>query len=145
MAQGGSTGPLTAWGQSTTGGLGGTGGGVSAFIGQPSYQNNVIGVIGSPSFRNLPDLSLEADPLTGVAVVANADPSLGGPNVFGVGGTSVSAPEMAAMWGLVLNALQEPRPVPARSERTDPLPVRLAQPGALHDLQDPGQPDVRHL
>ena len=118
-------GPLTAWGQTTTGGLGGTGGGVSAFITQPAYQTGMKGIIGS-QFRNVPDLSLEADPLTGVAVVTNADPSLGGPQIFGVGGTSVSAPEMAAMWGLVLNACRNRVQCPHGPN--GPLPYRFGLP-----------------
>jgi subtilase family serine protease len=113
-------GPITAWGQSTSGGFGGTGGGVSAFIGQPLYQQGVSGIIGT-QFRNLPDLSLEADPNTGVAVVVNADPSLGGEQILGFGGTSVAAPEMAAMWALVLSACR----------------VRGACPGAPGGLSKP--------
>jgi kumamolisin len=103
------TGPIVAWGQSTTGGFGGTGGGISAYIPQPAYQQGVPGMLNTPNCAglpcsNVPDLSLEGDPHTGVSVVLDADPSLGGRVVTPFGGTSVAAPEMAAMWSLVLNA-----------------------------------------
>jgi subtilase family serine protease len=125
------TGTITAWGQSTTGGAGGTGGGVSNFIPQPVYQNNAPGVINSPNClglpcRNVPDVSMEADPHTGVAVVINADPSLGGPTILGVGGTSVAAPEMAAAWGLVLNACRNRGKCPAAPN--GPIPYRYGNP-----------------
>ncbi|MBV9646682.1 MAG: S8/S53 family peptidase [Candidatus Eremiobacteraeota bacterium] len=105
-------GPMTAWGETTSGGLGGTGGGVSAYISMPSYQM----VSGHPMdgmqpgscpqtpCRNVPDVSLEADPNTGVATVMNADPTIGPAQIVGFGGTSVAAPEMAAMWALVKGA-----------------------------------------
>ena len=119
------TGPITAWGQSTSGGFGGTGGGVSNFIPQPPYQNGAVGVIGT-QFRNLPDLSMEADPSTGVAVLINADPSLGGPQVLPVGGTSVAAPEMAAMWATVLNACKSRVSCPGAP--SGPKPYRYGLP-----------------
>jgi kumamolisin len=98
-------GPLAAWGLQTNLGLGGTGGGVSAYFTQPAYQKGLAGIQGS--MRNVPDLSLEADPATGVALLVDADPSLGGAQLGAIGGTSVSAPEMAAMWALVLQACKQ--------------------------------------
>jgi subtilase family serine protease len=103
------TGPIVAWGQSTSGGFGGTGGGISAYIPQPSYQQGVPGMLNTPNCagqpcRNVPDLSLEGDPHTGVAVVIDAFLGPSGQVVTPFGGTSVAAPEMAAMWALVLNA-----------------------------------------
>jgi subtilase family serine protease len=108
-------GPITAWGETTSGGLGGTGGGVSSVVSMPKYEQlcglpsgcevmpgMTAGSCGSPPCRNVPDVSLEADPLTGVATVMNADPSIGPRQVVSFGGTSVAAPEMAAQWGLVL-------------------------------------------
>ncbi len=47
--------------------------------------------------REQPDVSMLADPATGVTAVENGAPTT-------VGGTSVAAPEMAAMWALVLQA-----------------------------------------
>jgi hypothetical protein len=54
--------------------------------------------------RIVPDAALDADPGTGVSVLRYADPGFGGPILTDVGGTSVAAPELAAMWALVLNA-----------------------------------------
>src|SRR3981081_683743 len=57
------------------------------------------GVTGT--MRNQPDVSLLGDPYTGMAALVNAQY---GTQVASVGGTSVAAPEMAAMWALVLQA-----------------------------------------
>lgn len=92
-------GPITGWGFQTNGGAGGSGGGVSAYVPLPSWQTGA-GITGS--LRNQPDISLEADGVTGVATIVNSDFGFSGSG--GYGGTSVSAPEMAAMWALVLSA-----------------------------------------
>ncbi len=92
-------GPLTGWGYQTSGGGGASGGGVSAFVPLPAWQTGP-GVTGST--RNQPDLSLDGDYVTGVAAFVNTDFGFLGSG--GYGGTSVSAPEMAAMWALVLQA-----------------------------------------
>lgn len=92
------TNQITAWGLQTTGGYAGSGGGVSAYFPMPSWQRGIPGAMGTN--RNQPDLSLEADASTGVATVQYA--WTGSPLVGSYGGTSVAAPEMAAMWALVL-------------------------------------------
>jgi len=118
-------GPVTSWGAQT--GNGGTGGGVSAYFTQPAFQH-VPGVVGST--RNQPDLSLEADPGTGVGTIQNADASLGGgaKSPSGFGGTSVAAPEMAAMWALVLQACKS---TPACSIARGAKPYRFGNPNPL--------------
>jgi subtilase family serine protease len=100
-ASGQYSGPLTAWGEQTftsTGQGGASGGGVSTVIPTPFWQTgaNVV-----TTGRNQPDLSLDGDPNSGVGVIANVD--FGGQEAD-YGGTSVAAPEMAAMWALVLQA-----------------------------------------
>jgi subtilase family serine protease len=93
-------GPFTTWGVQTNHGYGATGGGVSsAGVPLPSWQHGP-GVTGTT--RNQPDISLEGDPETGVATVI--DSSYGGFPISAYGGTSVAAPEAAAMWALVLDA-----------------------------------------
>jgi subtilase family serine protease len=96
------TNQIIGWGLTTGQGAGGSGGGVSAYFAQSltPWQENLPGIVGAN--RNLPDVSLLGDPETGMATLLYA--SLGGPEVEGFGGTSVAAPEMAAMWALVLQA-----------------------------------------
>ncbi len=119
------TNQITAWGVQTNAGLGGSGGGVSAYFQQPSFQTGISGVQGAT--RNLPDIALEADPATGVTVLVNA--SLGGPETVAEGGTSVAAPEMAAMWALVLQACKQSSSCSARGTGTHPY--RLGDPNGL--------------
>jgi subtilase family serine protease len=97
-------GPFTTWGVQTERGFGATGGGLSVAVPRPSWQTGA-GITGS--FRNQPDASLDADPFTGVAVAVNiAFP--GTQSGFArFGGTSVAAPQMAAMWALVLDACRK--------------------------------------
>ena len=70
----------------------GSGGGVSQYESEPSYQQGVQ----SLDMRTTPDVSLVADPATGawIADSYNLDPS----NPFEVvGGTSLSAPAWAGL------------------------------------------------
>ncbi|MGP6155930.1 MAG: protease pro-enzyme activation domain-containing protein [Vulcanimicrobiaceae bacterium] len=121
-------GPVTAWGLQTSAGSGGSGGGISSYFPLPSYQQSVPGV--QTAFRNVPDISLEADSATGVAVIVDADSTLGGgarsPIPFG--GTSVATPEAAAMWALVLEACKA---TPACARAAGPKPYRLGNPNPL--------------
>jgi len=75
------------------------GGGVSGIFAIPAWQ---VGVPGEASglFRNVPDIASDADPNTGVAVLADA-PSIGIPElIIEVGGTSVSTPTFAGIYAL---------------------------------------------
>jgi subtilase family serine protease len=92
-------GPITGWGFQTNAGSSGTGGGLSAYIPLPTWQTGP-GITGS--FRNQPDVSLNGDPITAVSTIVNSNYGFAGTG--GYGGTSVAAPEMAAMWALVLSA-----------------------------------------
>jgi subtilase family serine protease len=95
------TNQITGWGLATAEGSGGSGGGVSQYFPQSltPWQEGIPGVQGTK--RNQPDDSLLADPDTGMAVLIDASFT---PQVGDVGGTSVAAPQMAAMWALVLQA-----------------------------------------
>ena len=117
-------GPVTAWGVQTSGGTSGSGGGVSAFFPLPSYQTGAVGIIGSN--RNVPDAALDGDPATGVAALLYADPSFGGAELFDIGGTSVAAPEMAAMWALVVQACKQNATCSTKGGGTHPY--RLGNP-----------------
>jgi kumamolisin len=98
------TGSITAWADNTTlGGNGsfsnnvGSGGGVSSVFTPPPWQATTTGA----TMREVPDIALDADPLTGPSIMINA--AYGGV-LEAVGGTSASAPESAAQWGIVLQA-----------------------------------------
>jgi subtilase family serine protease len=95
-------GPITGWGFATESGLAASGGGVSQYFPVPAYQSGIAGLSGSG--RNTPDVSLDADANTGVAVVEDSAFSA---STARLGGTSVSSPEMAAMWALVLQACKQ--------------------------------------
>ena len=73
------------------------GGGISTVWTIPSYQSGVVGSAaskGSTTMRNVPDVSLDADPNTGYAIYFN-----GGWTIYG--GTSCAAPLWAAFTALV--------------------------------------------
>ncbi len=105
------SGNITAWGTSnggyappgSTSSGSGSGGGISTIFAAPSWQHNAIQAV----MREQPDVAMIGDPFTGVTVYANSGLA-GSANVpsgaFPVGGTSVAAPQMAAMWALVLQA-----------------------------------------
>lgn len=75
----------------------GSGGGLSAYMSMPSYQSNWSNIVGS--HRGVPDVALDADPNTGVAVYDTTS-YYGQSGWFEVGGTSFSAPTWAAMIAL---------------------------------------------
>ncbi len=95
-------GPMIAWGISTQesgyGAYSGSGGGKSTLMPAPSWQSAAVS---GATMREQPDVSMIGDPNTGVATIMNARFSGA---LSGVGGTSVAAPQMAAMWALVLEA-----------------------------------------
>ena len=85
-----------AWsGDAGRGNAGGSGGGVSASFAAPSYQLNVPGA--SAKGKNIPDVSLDADPFTGYAFYD----SLLSTNILSIGGTSASSPTWAGFMALV--------------------------------------------
>jgi kumamolisin len=71
------------------------GGGLSTIVPRPAYQNSIRFIVGTQ--RGVPDISADANPITGVWVTCGVGcgGSLG--DWFGVGGTSVSSPLVAAM------------------------------------------------
>ena len=73
------------------------GGGPSAFVARPSWQNSISGIVGSK--RGTPDFSYDADPATGVSVY-NTNPLCGTPKWQVFGGTSVSSPALAGIINL---------------------------------------------
>lgn len=101
---------ITAWGGNTTaGGDGladnspGSAGGISAVFSSASvpWQTGTNVIAGG---RNIPDVSMDGDPLTGPLVLEYAGYQGGTGIAFSGGGTSESAPEMAGAWAVVLQA-----------------------------------------
>ncbi len=85
---------------------GASGGGISKQWAIPSYQTAAAGkafpgASVSRIKRNLPDVSLNADPSTGYLIYCSTDPQLPGPGFYTVGGTSAAAPLWAAFTALV--------------------------------------------
>ena len=79
---------------------GGSGGGASFVYAKPEYQWKLPG-----DFRQTPDISMNADPQTGVEIIVTPD-SVPGHSVFVevVGGTSLSAPMFTALWAITNQA-----------------------------------------
>ena len=75
------------------GNVGGAGGGESVFFKKPTWQKALPG-----TGRQLPDVSMEADPYTG-AIIVVTDPTLG-VIAESIGGTSLSCPMFSAYWAL---------------------------------------------
>jgi subtilase family serine protease len=73
--------------------VGGAGGGESQYYARPSWQTNVPG-----TGRQVPDVSADADPFTGVPVVVTS----GGVQAVDaqVGGTSLATPIFSAIWAI---------------------------------------------
>lgn len=90
----------TGWGNGNLsydpffGGKGGSGGGISQFELQPTYQNGVV--TQSNSQRTTPDVSFNADPATGVAVFDSFNNGPSTPWSIS-GGTSFATPAWAAI------------------------------------------------
>lgn len=86
-------------------GWSGSGGGISGYESQPSYQNGKVNGLSSTQ-RTAPDISIDADPNTGVYVLDTFYES----GYLQVGGTSLACPMTAALvsiadQGRILNGL----------------------------------------
>ena len=79
---------------------GGAGGGPSTVFPKPAFQNALPG-----DFRQTPDISMVADPQTGLEIIVTPDSVPGHQKFVDVfGGTSLSAPMFSAMWALANQA-----------------------------------------
>lgn len=96
------------------------GSGCSPFEPRPSYQDGID--TNCPDNRAIADISADADPATGLAVYD----TLGNPGWIQVGGTSLSSPLVAAMYGLAGT------PVPG----TYPVTYPYADANKAQDLYD---------
>jgi len=82
----------------------GSGGGVSQYTAVPGYQSNAVPGMGSQRFRNVADVSFNADPNTGQYVAVMA-PGSSTASWLSVGGTSLATPQWAGLIALA-NALR---------------------------------------
>jgi subtilase family serine protease len=82
----------------------GGGGGVSTYFAKPAFQAGLTG-----DFRLLPDVSMLADPQTGIEIVVTPDSVPGHPQFVEVfGGTSLSSPMFTAVWAIANQAAGVP-------------------------------------
>jgi len=79
----------------------GGGGGMSTFFPKPSYQNGLPG-----TGRQQPDVSLTADPYTGVTIISSYN-NPGTYTVSVIGGTSASCPMFSGVWAIVNQKSQQ--------------------------------------
>jgi hypothetical protein len=85
----------TGWGNGNTSGRnGGSGGGISRYERQPAYQNGVV--TQSTAYRTTPDVAIDGDPNSGLAVVDSWDFGASAPWAE-IGGTSMAAPMWAGL------------------------------------------------
>jgi subtilase family serine protease len=106
----------------------GGGGGASTVFAKPAFQNNLPG-----NFRQTPDISMDADPETGVEIVVTPDSVPGHPQfVEVIGGTSLSAPMFSGLWA-VTNQAAGGGPI----GQAAPLLYNLPG-GAISDIQQIG-------
>ncbi len=119
----------SGWGYGTqSANNGGSGGGLSRYESQPSYQNGVV--TQSSTARAVPDVAFDADPYSGVAVYDSYDFS----GWAQIGGTSLAAP----MFGAVLAIANQGRVLAGLTTldgRSQTLPMLYAAPASdFHDV-----------
>ncbi len=101
----------SAWGNgSSSAANGGSGGGLSIYESQPSYQKGVV--TQSNTQRGVPDVSMLADPNTGVSIVDSYD----APSApwIQIGGTSLAAP----MWAGIVAVADQGRALTGQTTLT---------------------------
>lgn len=122
----------TGWGDGPSSYFsGGSGGGISLYSRQPSYQKGIAEQ--SRIYRTVPDVSMVADPASGVAVYDSYDN--GGATPWAqVGGTSLAAP----LWAGVIAMANQGRVLAGQSTLdgpTETLPKLYALPPSyFHDI-----------
>jgi subtilase family serine protease len=100
----------------------GAGGGESLYYSKPSWQSSLPG-----TGRQVPDVSADADPLTGFTIVATIDGVQNG--IRGIGGTSLASPLFSAIWAIAQQYNHETLGLAA------PTIARL-KPGQITDVVD---------
>ncbi len=120
----------SAWGDGARSGMdGGSGGGMSAYQLQPSWQRGVV--TQTTTKRALPDVSIDGDPASGVAVVDSYD-SPSNPWMK-IGGTSLGAP----LWAGIVAIANQGRALSGKGtlDGTQTLSAVYAAPATFfHDI-----------
>ncbi len=124
----------SGWGNGTSSGsLGGGGGGISLYANKPSYQPSVSINGSSTTKENVPDVAWLADPASGAAVYDSYDEGAATPWVQ-VGGTSLAAP----MWAGLMAIVNQGRALIGQTSldcKTETLPRLYALPSTdFHDI-----------
>lgn len=133
-APGGTYGGETWWDGSTSVPRTGQGGfGVSRYFARPSYQNGFT----TSAMRSIPDVAVNADPAANGLPICQADDG-GCPTPRVYGGTSVSAPTMAAFTALLNESLGE------NLGFLNPQIYPLADTDAFHSAESMGS-DFAHV
>ena len=127
----------TGWGNGTSSwSSGGSGGGVSKYAAQPSYQKGVVPAsmsgTSSPK-RTIPDIAADADPATGASICSSYDYTVSAPWDV-IGGTSLSSPMWAGMMA-VFNQGRSANGLASMDGRTEFLPKLYTLPATdFHDI-----------
>jgi hypothetical protein len=109
-----------------------SGGGLSSYEPQPTYQNGVV--TQSSTQRAIPDVSFDADPDTGVAIYDTYDFGTTDPWIV-VGGTSVAAPSWAGIIAVVDQGAVHAGGSPLNGlTQTLPLLYKLPAASNFHDI-----------
>ena len=131
MGVGGTTLSLANGGYGSESGWSGSGGGISKYYSQPSYQKGVV--TQSSTARTVPDVAMDADPNSGVPVYDNYDNGASSPWLQ-VGGTSLAAP----MWAGVIAIANQGRVLNGAGTlngQADTLPKLYSLPSSnFHDV-----------
>jgi VCBS repeat-containing protein len=113
-------------------GWSGSGGGISAQVTQPAYQQGYVGQ--SATYRTNPDVAYDAAPGTGVAVYDTQYASANGTGPWiEVGGTSAGAPQ----WSALIAIADQGRALQGLGSLDGPsqtLPTLYHLPGDFHDI-----------
>ncbi|MDB5936812.1 MAG: peptidase [Massilia sp.] len=99
LAVGGTTLSWSGSGARSEAGWSGTGGGTSAYVATPAYQNNTVPGVGMPLRRTVADVAFNADPSSGQFVAVMA-PGSAAVSWVSAGGTSLATPQWAGLVAL---------------------------------------------
>jgi subtilase family serine protease len=128
----GSYGSESAWGDGQNSAQdGGGGGGVSQYVSEPSYQQGVVPASITTTNRAVPDVSMDADPNSGVPVYDSYDFGSSTPWAQ-VGGTSLATP----LWAGVIALADQARAAQGEGtlSQSQTLPMLYSLQQDFHDV-----------